>query len=280
MENIIYFILINLILDLSCLIILKNYFRLSVMRFELLAVLSFGIIPSLVFIFLELKLFVFILAKMVYLLLASLLMTNLYKFKCVMILFFSAVVIELSCFGFYEFILLFADAVMEYFSGSGFNFYGKTIIAVLLFLYIFAQWKLFESLSYKKTIKSFLSKVSFSFFGKHIELTGLLDSGNYLYDYKLGKFVIVVEKQALKKFLSKSDYKKLIADEFDYFGKNHKIRYCTSSEKDASMPVFDVGKVKIYTDKEIKIFDAGIGLTGQKLSKSSEFECLISREFM
>ena len=125
-------------------------------------------------------------------------------------------------------------------------------------------------------------KVSFLLFGNHIQINGLLDSGNSLYDTKTGKAVIIVSLNAIKKFISIDDYKKLCGDEATHYKIINQLQCSTVGEKKVTLPIIDIGEVVIenFEDGAQKKFKCVIGITKEDFLEKNDYECLLHREFI
>ena len=117
--------------------------------------------------------------------------------------------------------------------------------------------------------------VSFFINGKHIEVVGLLDSGNSLKDTKTRKPVIVISSKVLKKYFSDFEFEMMLKKSFcDYF-----LDCETASGSRFKMPVIDIGKVMINQNNFIKSFDCVLGVVNQKFY-NKKYECLLHQDFI
>ena len=111
--------------------------------------------------------------------------------------------------------------------------------------------------------------------GKHIEMVGLIDSGNSLIDSKTNKPVVVVSSSIIKKHFNSLDVK------FD--GKNDLckrfIECVAVGGISFKMPIIDVESVTITTNNTAKRFDCVIGVVNQEFCDAKNYQCLIHRNF-
>ncbi len=280
MENIISILISSIILDLLASILAKEIFKLKIGLFQLSLTQIVLVLPTILYLFLPLTVWQFIIIKLFMWFIFVLLVTDSYYFKNIFSLFFLQVLIMFSIYGVAVFLLTFLKAMLIELWGMQIENYLNFILIFLLCFYFVAIFSLASFLSKTKSIRTFLSKVSFSVFGKHIEITGLLDSGNSLYDSKTGKAVIVVSVSALKKVLPKEQYQKFMYGDMSAVPVSHFISYVSVGGKTADMPIIDVGSATVKVKSGSKQFQCVIGLVNHSLDNSGGFECLLHRDFV
>lgn len=281
MEFYISFILINLILDFSIILIVNFYAKLYVKKIEMIVTMIFSLFPSVLLLIYKFSYVYFVLIKMLDYFILTLLIADEYKLS--RILFLNSILIfsMFSVFGFAEFFIEFVKIVFLTEFGIKLSVFHQFLVVFAVFLYIFALLLLFGKMSKKKNIQNFLYNVSFFLFGKHIEITGLLDSGNSLYDSKTGKAVIIVSLCSLKGLISKDAYEDLLLDKAGPLGANSQATCVTVGGNKVQIPIFDIGEVKIEQfDNKMKICKCVLGVTKEKFAENSEYDCLLHREFI
>ena len=281
MEFYISFSIINLILDFSILLMVNFYAKLYVKKVEMVITLIFSLFPSIMLICYHISFFLFVIIKVLDYFVLTLLITDEYKlsrlFQLNSILVFSM----FSVYGFMEFFIEFVKTLFLVEFNIKIGVFYHFLIVFAVFLYIFALVMFFGKLSKKKNIQNFLYTVSFFLFGKHIEITGLLDSGNSLYDTKTGKAVMIVSLYSLKKYLSEDDYENLLFDRSISLGASSYATCVTVGGNNVQVPIFDIGEVKIeQTDGSTKICKCVLGITKEKFAENDEYDCLLHREFI
>ena len=146
--------------------------------------------------------------------------------------------------------------------------------------YVFAVFELVGYLSKKKILKSFLKRVSFLAFGRHIEIVGLLDTGNVLYDSKTNLPVIVLSVFALKNFLPSNIYKNITIGDFSELGVNHYLECVSVAEKTLSMPIIKIDSATIICGDKSQKVNCVLGIVNHRFEGSNEYDCLLHRDFV
>lgn len=185
-----------------------------------------------------------------------------------------------SVFGFAEFMLLFVHASFVELFEIKIPKYYNFIVILCTIMYVFLIGGLVRLLSHRKVLKNYLTKVSFSLFCKHIEIVGLLDSGNSLKDTKTGKPVVIMSIKSLKKYLPKHDYLKVASGDFSPLHVSHYLDYTTISEKGSKMPIVEIDNIVIEKGDSIKKLDCVIGFVNHNFGDNNSFECLLHRDFI
>lgn len=279
MEIIVNSFVYSFILDYFISVSQKKLFRLEVKNVCLLLLQVLNISSVAVFLFCNIAFYQFLLIKLLANLIISLLITNSYKFKEITHLFVSYVIILFSVYGFAIFLTEFARVVISQIFGVFIERIYDYLILFGIFIFVFVIVFFAQNIGKNKTINSFLMKVSFSLFGKHIEITGLLDSGNVLYDTKSSKAVIVVSASIFKQVLPKKDYQKFIQNDYSSVKVSNQISYVSVGGKKLVMPIFDVGVVKVSSDGKIQTKECVIGVVNQEFD-GGKYQCLLHRDFV
>lgn len=280
MENSLSILLSGLIIDLISLIILKKLFRLKTGYFMLLALQIILIMPTILLLFSILNLFFFILIKLFVWFVVVLLITDSYYFKDVFMLWFWQVILMFSIYGITAFLTAFAKSLLQTVFGISISSALDFVVVLGLLVYFLAIFGFVNCFSKNKSLKSFLTKVSFSVLGKHIEITGLVDSGNSLYDTKTGKAVVVVSASAFKNILPRAEYLRLLSGDFSVLPITHQINFVSIDGKTSDLPVFDIGNISVGSKLKPKTFKCVIGITLHELGEGKNFECLLHKDFI
>lgn len=271
--------LYHFVLDVIVMLVLKKLFKLQVKtrHLLLLQVLSLCAIALNVFVFS--KSYQYLLCKISFGILICLLITNAYNAKDLFELCAAYIIFMFAIFGFAVFMTEFTKVVIYEIVGKKIK---KTcdfivLLGVVLFVLIISFFA--KVFSKTKTLNSFLSKVSFYLFGKHIEITGLLDSGNMLYDTKSGKPVVVISVVVLKQLLPFEDYKKFIQGDYSSVRLFNKLNYVAAGGKSHSMPIFDIGTITISINAKNTKKECVIGVVNQEF-ENGKYQCLLHRDFV
>ncbi len=257
----------------------KRLNRLSIKNWQLLFFQIPLILCGAVFVFCKLKMYEYILFKVLIYFVISLLITDDYRRKKVFFIFFSFMFLSLAIYGLSVFLIEFCrGAIIELFGIKLEKCFNLTIFCGVL-LFIFAVFEATSYLNNQRSLKNFLSKVSFLINGKHIEITGLLDSGNSLYDKKNGCAVIVVSSKVLKKILDKFDYERFLDGQTNLIGINHNISYISVGGTMSEMPVISNVNVKVSHMGGTEIHRCSIGFINQKFG-DGDYECLVHKDFV
>lgn len=204
-----------------------------------------------------------------------LLITDSFKISNISKLFMFNLFLSLSIFGFFKFFTQLLNVVSNNYFNQKIAKNLDFVLIIAIMFYFLAIFAFFKKMSQEKSIKSFLSKVSFCLYGKHIEVVGLLDSGNSLVDTKTGKFVIVISAKSLKKFFDNFDYEMVLKNGFC----SRKILCEVAGGLCFEMPVVDIGKASVMVGFEKKNFDCVLGIVNQKFYDEKKYDCLLHREF-
>ena len=280
MENYIVFILLSLILDFVLFLSLKKLFKLESDNVCIFLLQILNVAAGVIYILLELKFYQFMLVKFLVYLVICLLITNSYKLPEISSFYFSSIALMFSYFGFSRFLNLFARAVFIQFFHIKLPKICDLIVVFALLCYIFALFALIKAFSKNKKLDSFLRKVSFFAFGKHIEFMGLLDSGNVLYDSKTKLPVIVVDARALKKYLPRENYINITNDKYENFPISHYLNVVTVADKQFDMPIINIENVSIYCGSEKRKIKCVLGIVNHRFENSNRYDCLLHRDFI
>lgn len=280
METYITFLITNFVLDLTIIFLVCSTFGLKAKRIELVILMVFSLVPSILFVFYKIKLVFLVLLKMAFYIFVSFFLIEEFTLKKILSLFGFEIFLFFSVYGFNEFFILFVRSVILTLFSKKLSIIFNLTVTFSLLIYIFLLNLLFTKLAKDKKFKNFLSKVSFYLFGRHIEITGLIDSGNALYDTVTKKSVVIIPLSVLRKFLSESECD-MIRDK-NYFGLeiSHELEYVTVGGKKSYMPIVDIGEIQVERNGEKQNFECVLGIVQENFADEKKFECLLHREFL
>lgn len=169
--------------------------------------------------------------------------------------------------------------------------------SLLLFLAITvtAYWILYIGIrlcKYLKRKRELCCEVGIALSGKEINVKGLYDTGNCLYDRATGKSVCVMEKDSFFQLLTEKQQRflenfcamnmaeeKLAEEEAAFFrGLNPRfLPYTSVGCQKGLLPVVTVDKLIVREqEEERKILHAAVGISYTKLSEKGRFQAIIS----
>lgn len=280
MEFYISFLLINLILDLSIITLLKRVFGLCVRKIEIVILMLFSLVPGLLFSLYKIKFLYFLLLKIAFYFLVSIFVADSFYPKRFLSIFGFSEFLFFSVYGSGEFFILFVRAVVLTLFKKELKTFSDVIIMLSLIAYIFLMSLCFKEISRHKKLSNLLSKVSFFLFGRHIEITGLIDSGNALYDTKTKKSVIIISLSVLRRFLTESECEMIKNKRYFGLDISHELEYETVGGKKSTMPIVDIGEVELERGGEKQKFKCVLGIVSEGLVEEKRYECLLHREFL
>lgn len=279
MEFILNTFLYSFVLDYLINLSQKKLFKLQVKNICVLLLQVFNVACVAIFLFCDIEIYLFLILKIAANLIISLLITNYYNAKEIALLFGFYLIFLFSVYGFAIFFTEFTRVVIL----KLFGYYVEKIYNYLLLfgnlMFIFIIVFFAQNIGKNKTINSFLMKVSFLLFGKHIEITGLLDSGNVLYDTKTGKAVVVVSAAIFRQVLPKKDYIKFLKHDYSSVKVSNEISCVVVGGTKLTMPVFDVGLVSVSNGEKTITKDCVLGVVNQEFVQG-KYQCLIHRDFV
>jgi len=276
MLEILNLIIINFAVDLMLSLLIRKIFKLQTSYFEILMLQIINIAPVIIFGFCEIKPVLFLMLKFLAGLLVCLLVTDSFKPKNLARIYFCYLVLLFSVYGLTWFLLLFFHSTFHQLTGENFSKVFDFIIFLLVVGYILLVYIFVKTIKDYKTLHDYLAIVSFSVFNKHIEIIGLLDSGNSLKDTLTKKPVIVVSIDLMKKY-----FKDITRHNFEKSGFcERKINCVSAGGLSFEMPIFDVGAVCVKSGDSIKSYDCVLGFVNQKFYDTKNYQCLLHRDFM
>ncbi|MBQ8451349.1 MAG: sigma-E processing peptidase SpoIIGA [Clostridia bacterium] len=250
---------ISITLDLFSTFFVSKIMNLKVPLFELFFSQIFYIIALTLFLFCGLQIYVFLIIKFFMTFAVAFLITDDYHFKKIikisLILFASLMMI----YGFWIFFDMFTKAVIYELFGKNLDYLNHIFVFFAEILFIFLIFISTKSVSNFADITKRKLKVSFCIFGKHILVTGLIDSGNMLYNGL--EPVLILKKSIVNELISESIYQNL-----------KRIRCVGVDEMQFEIPVISSVEVEFEGSKKI----CSIGLVNYDFGK--KFDCLIHRD--
>ena len=150
----------------------------------------------------------------------------------------------------------------------------EIFLAIFFVLFYIFLYILFKSISEKKNLQNFLANISFFIAGKHINLKGLIDSGNSVYDKQSNLPVVLLSIYSLKKYFPLAS--------FNYVCEilsSHYEKCVLVGGKTLFVPIVKVDDcvVEKNGNKQMKKFV--IGIIDQKFYDERNFDCLLHRDF-
>ncbi len=280
MEYYVTFLLVCYVVDVVRSYTIKNIFKLEIGFKGICFLQILSIILSSIYLFLQIKFYQFILIKLIVDFIIVLLMVDNYKILEVIKTYLLSIIIACSYYGFYKFMTLLTRVLVYDVFNIKISKISDIFILFALICYIFAVFAVINFLSKKKILKTYLRKVSFLAFGKHIEIVGLLDTGNVLYDNKTHLPVIMVSTYSLKKYLPDNIYKNITFNNFSVLKNVRFIKMVTVANKVVDVPVIETNHVTISDGENLKTEKCVIGIVGHNFESGNAYDCLLHRDFV
>lgn len=278
MEKYIVIFILNFVIDYILLLSINNIFKLRVKKLNLLFLEIFNLCSLLICLYFDLKSHWTILGKMIVNFIIVLLITDSYKFKRLITLYFSLVVLMFSYYGFFKFLTVLVKVIFKSEFNKNLSYLSDLTIVFSFFCYIFAVFSLVSKLAKIKKLKSLLRKVSFFAFGKHIEIMGLLDSGNMLYDTKTNLPVIIINAKILAKYLPANDYENITKGNFSNLSFSHYLNVVTISKDETKVPIIMPKSVVISDGERVQNVKCVIGIVSHNFENANAYQCLLHRD--
>lgn len=267
------FILSNLIVDYLVAIIVFKIFRISLSKLYLLFLHVFEVCASVLVFVLGRTFIIYFALKLASILLIILLVASPIKISEILKMLFFYIVLFFSINGFLQFLKCTINASIESLFGVKLIKNIDFLVEFLLILYIFAIFIIVSHFENKKFLNNSLAKLSFSIFGKHIDIVGFIDSGNCLYDSLTKKPVIIVSKKALLRFFDDNELAV-------YLSSTGRVIECeTISESNIKLMVYDIKKTTFTIAGKSNEKPCVIGVV-DKLFEGAKYDCLLHRDFM
>jgi len=280
MEFYLNFFIYNFILDMLIMYIMKKHFKLSSSFVMITFIQILNVMTSAVYLFCNLSFMYFVLIKLSVNFIVCLLIIDNFSLKSIICFYGSYILLFFSIFGFAEFMLMFIRASFVQLFEIKIPVYYNFIVIICTIMYVFFIGGIVRLLSHRRVLKNYLTKVSFSLFCQHIEIVGLLDSGNSLTDTKTGKPVVIMSIKSLKKYLPKHDYLKVVAGDYSPLHVSNFLDYVTVGGKGTNMPIVEIENIVVEKGDKVKKLDCVIGFVDQKFGGDDGYECLLHRDFI
>lgn len=278
MEKYIVIFILNLVIDYVLLLSINNIFKLGIKKINLLFLEIFNLCNLIISLYFELKSYEFIIGKLLVNIITILMITDSYKFKRLVCLYFSFIVLMFSYYGFFKFLTVLVKTIFKSGFCKNLSYLADLIIVFSFFCYIFAVFVLVSKLAKIKKIKSLLRKVSFFAFGKHIEIMGLLDSGNVLYDTKTKLPVVIINAKILSKYLSAKDYENITNKDYSKLLVSHYLSVMTISKEETEIPIIIPKGVTICDGNKVQNIKCVIGIVSHNFENANAYQCLLHRD--
>ena len=261
--------LIEIIVDVFVLKVFKIYYR----KIYLLFLQTPKVCANVLSLFYFDVFWISFVLKLVSMFLCVLFLTDKFNFKRLVGLLFLEIVFLMSICGFLVFVLKWINC--SFYSIFSQNIAKKYQIYIIfsIFLYIFAVFKLSRFIDKNRFLRKFLTNVSFCFCGKHINLYGLIDSGNMLYDFLTKKPIVLVSIDSLKKYFLENEIEEILKSNY------RKIRCDTISGSGYEIPIFKVENFLIKDGNDCRQILCMLGLVSYRFEKG-KIDCLLHRDFL
>lgn len=192
------------------------------------------------------------------------------KFVCIL---FSEYIVLFSIMGFSEFLLLWFKAGYRIIFKQNFPTNRGFIALLGIFLYIFAFFCLTKNLPKNRNLGRYFVEMSLSRNEKHINIYGLIDSGNSLIDPITNKPVILLSKKSFLKLFSKTELNEMLTNQC------RRVACETISGDKIEIPIFENISVKLKFEKEFVIANCVVGFSGIRFENGG-YDCLLNRDFL
>ncbi len=213
------------------------------------------------------------LSKIISKMICILFITDSFKIKKLVGLFLTEIMLLFSIGGFLEFLLLYLNAGMNDLFLQKIDKNHHFLVVFLIIIYIFAFFRIVRLIEKNKFKKRFFVNVSFSLFGKHINLYGLIDSGNSLFDPLTRLPVVLVSFDVLKNILSSGELDYLLTK------KSRKISCDIISGSKMEISIFKINKFLVKNENETQKHMCMVGVVEHRFDRG-KFDCLLHRDFL
>ena len=266
-------VITNLIIDYLTILLISKIFKQSSSRLYILCMQILEVCATIICFTFSCGILLFYIIKLVAVILILLLISDTYKFNQIVKMLFMFLVLNFSVKGCFYFLCeVFGLTVQNLFSLKTPKNYGFLIYFMIL-IYIFAIFDTVAYLEKRKLYKNNFAKLSFTIFGKHIELVGFIDSGNSLYDMLTRKPVVIVSKKALRKYFNESELNQFLSS-------TGRIIACeTISSESMKIMAYDIKNASLLFNKTTMQKQCVIGVV-DKVFENSRYDCLLHRDFM
>ncbi len=267
------FIVIAFLVELICDFIVLKFFKIKYKFIYVLFLQIPKVSANVLCLFLELNFCVEILIKIFAKLITVIFLTDSFRFKKLIKFLFLEYVLLFSVGGFAWFLIKWIENIYEIKLMRNFPKNRQYLLEIGIICYIFAVFKLTRIISKNTNFNRNLIEVSLTIENKHINVYGLVDSGNSLIDTKTNKPVLVISLQTITKLVSKNDYKKMIDEN------SHKLNCETISSSTFAIPILENINVKVKIENEWIVADCVVGVVDKKF-ENGKYDCLLWRDFI
>jgi len=267
------FIFCNFVVSFTVTLLVLKIYKISHPKWLVFSIQIFDVCASLMQIFLNGNILYFYLLKLISSVLIIIFITDSFKFFSLLRMIFLWWVLLFSISGIMWFLSLVFSVSIENLIMVKISKNLHFIIYFAIILYVFAIFDIVSHLEAQKLFKNQCAKVSFTMFGKHIEIIGFIDSGNCLYDSLTKKPVIIVSKTALEKYFGVTELSLFLSS-------TGRIIECeTIAEKSMNLMVYDIKFIEVCINKTIIKKPCVVGVVN-KIFDGSKYDCLLHRDFM
>lgn len=225
------------------------------------------------YLFVQMPIWQFVLLKFAAAVLISLLNANSYRIKPIFLIIGTYVLLGLSIFGYFEFLLLLIGSLnIAIFANRAYFNVGFVVCFAMFYLILYMLMSLIAK---NRNLQSFLADVSFFIGDRHIRLKGLIDSGNSFYDSRSNLPVVLLSLDCLKKFipLATSAYVNDILA-------SHYEKCVVVGGKNLYVPIVNVKACKIIRNGKITNKKFVVGVVAQSFYDEKHYDCLLHRDFV
>lgn len=266
-------IVIVFLVELICDFIVLKIFKIKYKVIYILFLQIPKVLASVSCLFMKFNFCVEILIKIFAKLITVIFLTDSFKFKKLIKFLFLEYVLLFSVGGFALFLIKWLESIYSIKLMKNFPNNRRYLLIIGIICYIFAVFKLTRIISKNTNFNRNLVEVSLMIGSKHINVYGLVDSGNSLIDIKTNKPVLVISLQTITKLISKNDYKKMIDEN------SHKLDCETISSSSFSIPILENINVKVKIENEWIVANCVVGVVDKKF-ENGKYDCLLWRDFI
>ena len=156
-----------------------------------------------------------------------------------------------------------------------FDFPISVVIVGTFLCYCFVK-KIAISIHKRHDICGSIYKFSVGLFGKTLELSGLMDTGNRLYDERAGLPVVVIGIKSLLGVLDNEQIVALSAGRIEAVQRGARYFEVSTAAKKGKILLLKPDFFKLYSDKgEHILYDVTVGVSFAQLGESTEYDAIL-----
>lgn len=128
-----------------------------------------------------------------------------------------------------------------------------------------------------KDVRQLMYKFNIKIMGSELNLDGMMDTGNRLYDKKSGLPVIILNAKCLNGILSNDDFKLLYSGKGDMMQKDaHYINYGTIAGRNNKILIIKPDKFLLYfEDKANILYDVMVGISFSFIKDAAHYDAIL-----